>query len=196
MIGSLPMVHLAPLDYRYALDAAMSVLGSKHAPLVICNAAEIAGEVRQRILSAPNPVLPDAGLWVEPLSSTWQQELATLAQKLPPGAPLVIIASRPIARWLPERRGWSRHGLGLRAGGVGQIRRALPKVGLRPRAIFGVHSGLSVVLSGAGGLVQRLGRPELGDRLHFAARLNYCVADPFSALATVALFFAQKEQGE
>jgi len=196
MIESLPMVSLAPLDYRYALDAAMSVLGGKRAPLVICNAAEIAGEVRQRIPSAPNPALPDAGRGFEPLSSSWQQELATIAQKLPPGAPLVIIASRPLARWLPERRGWARQALGLRAGGVGQLRRALPKVGLRPRALFGVHSGLSVVLGGAGGLAQRFGHPELGDRLHFAARLNYCVADPFSALATVALFFAQKEQGE
>src|SRR5262249_40688321 len=39
----------APLDYRYALDAAMPALAGAGPPLVLCNVPELEHEVRQRV---------------------------------------------------------------------------------------------------------------------------------------------------
>lgn len=198
MIGTHAIAEQAPLDYRYALDAAMPVLAGRGAPMVRCDAPELWSEVGQRIplLSTVSPA--NGALWVEPLAGRWQADLAMLARALSVGAPLVVVASRPLARLLPERGGWgggSRSALGLRPGGVAQLCRALPTTGLELRASFGVHTVAAIALNLLGRRAERWERPDLADRLGFEARLRYCASGPLAALSTVALLIAWKEQG-
>jgi len=193
MIGTLPMAALAPLEYRYVLDAALPALAGAGEPLVRCNLPALAGEIRQRI---PRWSAADAraALWVEPRTVDWRAELASLAGALPPGAPLVVVASLPLARLLPESRAWGSVALGQQPGGLRRLRRALPRAGFVLEAAHGAHALPAIGLSLLSRIAERLGRPELADRLHFAARLRYCVAGPPVALATVALLLARKER--
>jgi hypothetical protein len=135
---------------------------------------------------------PTSILWVEPRADDWQTELATLAGTLRLGAPLMVIASRPLARLLPERRAWGGQPLGMRPGGIGRLRRALTGVGLALEASYGIHSAAAIGLNILSRPAGRLGRPDLADQLHFAARLRYCTAGPLAALSTVALLIARK----
>lgn len=197
-IGTRPVVALAPLDYRYALDAAMPLLAGPAPPLVHCRVPELTAEIEQRLprmAGATAEGSAPAALWVEPPAASWGAELRVLAAALPPGAPLVIIASRPLARLLPERRSWPGRPLGLTWGGVERLCRALPRAGFALEARHGVHSTVAIVLNLVGQAAARAGRPDLGDRLHFAARLRYHTTGPFAALATVALLLARKGRG-
>ncbi len=182
----------APLEYRLALDAAMSVLAQAEAPRVICNVTALTEEVRQRILGQAESGPTTAALWVEPVVATYQSELIGLSHMLIPGAWLAIVASRPLARIIPERRGWDINPLGLRPQGLGLLRQALARSGLKVVANYGIHSASAMGLNLLGQGVERLGRPDLADRLNFAARLAYCTTGPLVSLATVALLIAQK----
>jgi hypothetical protein len=195
MIGTHPMSALGPLDYRYALDAAMSALAGAGAPAIRCNIPELAGEVRQRAPRQAETGTATGTLWVEPLDGDWQSELATIADRLPDGAPLVVIASRPLARLLPERRSWGGRPLGMRPGGVARLRRALPQAGFTPPVIYGIHPAPAIGLSLLSRSAASMGYPDLADRLHFAARLRYCAAGPLAALSTVVLLIARKDSG-
>ena len=197
-LGTRPVSALAPLDYRYALDAAMPLLAGPDPPLVHCAVPELAAEIRQRLPHAAGATGVDgapAALWVEPRAAGWADELRVLAAALSADAPLVIVASQPLARLLPERRSWRGQPLGLTWGGVERLCRALSHHRLRLEARHGVHSVVAIGLSLMGQAVARAGRPALGDRLHFAARLRYRTTGPFAALATVALLLARKERG-
>lgn len=194
MIGTLPMVALAPLDYRYALDATMTVLAGRGTPLIICNIAELGGEIRQRLPRWSTTQPAPAALWIEPQAPTWTAELATLAAALAPGAPLVIIASRPLARLLPERRAWQGQPLGLSIGGVNRLRAELPQAKFRLQTIQGIHSVVSIGMSVLSLVAEHIGRLEVADRLHFAARLHYRTTGSLALGATVALLIAQKER--
>ena len=180
MIGTLPATQLAPLDYRCALDAAIGSLGSA-TPLLICHARELAAEVHQRLPQQSRPGDPAAGLWIEPQTGSWRADLITFARALPINAPLLIVASRPIARLLPERRGWRGSPFGTRMDGLS--------------AEYGFHSVAAIVLNTLSRQAEQRGRPELGDRLHFAARLRYRAAGRQAALCMVALLIASKERG-
>ncbi len=187
MYGTLPTYALVPLDYRRALDAAAALLAPRGPALLRCDCAELAPEVGQRF-----PVVAGAGaLWVEPVAG-WRLALAELALALPPGELLVVVASQPLARALPERRGWGSDALGLRPGGLARLRAALRDAGLQPRAQFGFHGPAAVALSLLSRLAERAGRPALGDRLLAAARLAYVERPPFAALGTVAVLAAEK----
>ncbi|HEX6292759.1 MAG TPA: hypothetical protein VFZ66_26480 [Herpetosiphonaceae bacterium] len=195
MIGTLPMAALAPLDYRYALDGARTLFEPHATPLIRCHAPELAAEVAQRF-PAPPPADASAGaLWIEPLVPSWGAELADLARQLPVGARLVVLVSQPLARMLPERRAWSGQPLGMRLLGLRDLRHALRKGDLVIETTYGIHSAASIALSQVSQQAARLSRPDLADRLHFAARLRYHTQGPLSALATVALLVARKEQG-
>jgi hypothetical protein len=188
MIGSLPATRLAPLDYRCALDAALASLGEAPA-LVICRAPELEGELRQR---APWAGLA-AGIWVEPQAAGWRTDMGTFARRLLPGASLAIVASRPLARLLPERRGWAGGALGLQPGGIWRLRAALAGAGLALRADHGFHSPAAIALGVLARRAERAGRPDLSDRLYFAARLRYRASGAQAALCAVALLIAVKE---
>ncbi len=193
MIGTHPMSALGPLDYRYALDAAMSALAGVGMPAIRCNIPELVGEVRQRFpRQAENSAVAGA-LWIEPRADDWQRELATIADRLRCGAPLVVVASQPLARLLPERRAWSERALGMRPGGIARLRSALPLAGFTPPLIYGIHTATAIGLSLLSRSAEIIGRPDLADRLHFAARLHYCAAGPLAALATVVLLIARKD---
>lgn len=189
MIATVPVSRLAPLEYRYALDAAMVWLADRHV-LVRCELPELKHEVQQRI---PRPVAAgaDAALWIEPRAATWQAELASLVKALPAGAPIIIIASRPLARLIPERRTWDGTALGMQFGGFRRLYRALAHAGLRVDSSYGVHSVQAIGLNLLGQQAERWGRPDIGDRLHFAARRRYC-ATGVSVFSTVGLLVARK----
>ena len=193
MIGTFPAFAAAPLEYRFALHAAMSAVAGRRTPMVICNIPHLVNEVRQRLPCYDETHEPRAGLWVEPLADSYSLDLAAFAHRLPPGAPLVVIASLPLARYLPECRGWIGRPLGQRLGGSGRLRRALVRSGFAISHRYGVHSVLAITLNLLSRLMERWHRPALADRLHFAARLRYCSAEPLSSLATVTLVFATRE---
>lgn len=191
MIGTLPMVALAPLDYRYALDAARTRFAPHATPAIRCNVTELDAELRQRF-ARESASIGHGLLWIEPPATSWRVELSELTQHLPAGAPLVVIASQPLARMVPERRTWSGDPLGMQITGINQLLRALLRGGLRIEARHGIHTAASIALSQVSQQAARLGRPDLGDRLHFAARLRYCTQGPQAALATVGLIVARK----
>jgi len=193
-MGVYQQIELAPLDYRYSLDAAMTAVAGR-ATAVRCDVPELMSEIRRRI---PSPAAfgdAEAALWVEPLLGTWRSDLITIAEALPHEAPLVIVASRPLARRLPERRSWNGQPLGMQPSGIRRLRQALADVGFRLEAIYGVHSLRAIVLNLLSEQAGRWGYPGLSDRLHFAGRLCYCTIGPFAALSTVALLMNRKEHG-
>jgi hypothetical protein len=193
MIGTHPVAALAPLDYRYALDAAMPALTTGGvAPLVLCNVWQLAGEVEQRIPIPGKIGMASAALWLEPLADSWETDLEGLADALPQHGLLVVIASLPLARTLPERRAFGVLPLGLQGGGMGRLRRGLAQSGFALEARYGMHSSMAIGLNLLGRALVRAGRPNLGDQLHYAARLHYCTTGPLAAYATVALLMARK----
>lgn len=190
MIGTLPMRARAPLDYSYAMDAAMPTLFGRRV-LVQCKTQELLAEVYQRL----QPVVerPDVALWIEPHITTWQQELTELALALPNGAPLVLLASRPLARFLPEHLRWLGTAFGARRSGISTLTMALHSLGFTVEARHSIHTLTAIGFSLLGQVAERLGRPDRGDQLRFAARMRYCNAG--TALSTVALLFARRECG-
>ena len=113
LCGTQNVSALAPLDYRYALDAAMPLLAQAQAPLVLCHAPQL--ETAAWHLPAIESPTHDVALWVEPLAVSWQADLAWLATRLALNGQLIVVLSRPwrfsclsvapgtSARWV---RGW------------------------------------------------------------------------------------------
>lgn len=190
--GHLPTWESAPLDYRYALDAAITALAHRGGPLVRCHVPQLAEEVRQRIGTWNEQPVPETALWVEPLQEHWQSDLAEFRSMLPAGSPLVIVASRPLARLLAARRSWTGIPLGLRPGGLNLLRRHLRRENFNVEQQYAIHSLASIRLNALSRLAARLGRPDLGDRLHYAARLHYCAPNGAGQLSTVALLFTRR----
>ena len=187
--GTQAMKDLALLEYRYALDASMPWL-VKDTPIVRCHVPHLREEVRQRV-----PLWAKKGsvaLWVEPLRSSWQEELEDLSARLSDEGLLIIVASRPLARLLPERAS-SPEPLGVRLGGITQLCRGLQQNRFVVERNDGIHSLQAIVLNSLSQQVARWGRSALGDRLHFAARLRYRTTGPLAAFSTVALLMARKE---
>jgi hypothetical protein len=184
----------APFEYRYALDAAMSILGRESLPVVLCNVSEVSHEIPRRLpfWSASRPA--GAALWVEPLLETWAADLNSLNEALPNGGRLVVIASRPLVLLLPGRPIWSGRPLGIWPGGIGRIRRLLAGADFRLEASYGLHQPVAIGLNLLGETMDRCGRPDLADHLRFAARLQYCATGPLASLSTVGLLIGRKER--
>jgi hypothetical protein len=179
------------MDYGVALDAVMPLLTGQGPPLVRCDVPILAAEVRQRLPRWAEAGPAHAALWVEPMNSNWQAVLESMIMSLEPEADLLVVASRPAARLLPERRGWSAEPLGIQLGGLRRLRRALRGHGFIVEGKYGLHTVAAVVLNLLGGQATRLGRPDLGDRLGFAARLRYATTGPMAGVSTVALWVAR-----
>lgn len=191
-IGTLARWDLVPTDYRVALDAVMPLLTGQGPPLVRCEVPILAAEVRQRLPRWAGAVPARAALWVEPMRGNCQAVLESIVKCLEHEADLLVVASRPAARLLPERRGWLGEPLGIRPGGLRRLRRTLLDHGFIVRDEYGLHTPVAVVLNLLAGLATRLGRPDLGDRLIFAARLRYASAGPVASLSTVTLLVARR----
>lgn len=192
MIGTIPMDALIPHDYRFALDGAMTVLAPIDPPLVRCDVPELIDEILQRFPARAQGQAA-AGLWIEPRSDSWPAALQIFSEQLTDHAPLVIVASRPPARLISERRGWQGDPLGLHLWGTGRLRRNLKRFGFAFTNEYGIHTVSSIALNILSQQCARWSRPDLGDRLHFAGRLRYCSAGSLASLATVAVLIATKE---
>lgn len=232
MIATVPVAELVPLEYRYALDAALALLeptgsdmptvchqGAKtqsgaisfsdpceslglggkqtaefggRSVLVRCAVAPLQRELGQRLGGGP-PATPGAGLWVEPQAGHWQADLALFTAELPTSAPLIVVAARPLVRLLRERRSWGDDPLGARFGGLHQLAQALAVAGFTLRERHGLHTLGAIGLNALAAQVARLGRPELADQLHFAARLRYRSGGALAALSTLALLVARRD---
>lgn len=191
-IGALPVYDLAPLEYRFALDAAVSVIGYRDDILVQCGQSILLPEVRNRI--PPLQVSPPAGagLWIEPQVGSWKDDLEAF-QKLEPPATLAIIASMPLARFMEEwkvRRGETK-ALSIRIGGLSDLCRALLNAGFEIQSHYGIHTIQAIGLNFISRWASSLGYSALSDRLLFKARLKYCTTGMFKNLSTVALILAR-----
>jgi hypothetical protein len=193
MIATLPVSELAPLEYRYALDAVMPLLGKKTPLILRCGASTLLVEVAQRLIWCREAENGAAALWVEPQRCDWEVQCRDLGHSLAVGAPLAIIASRPLARLLPELKHWGGDPLGFVPWGIEQLCRALNRCGFACKSTFGIHSIQSISIFFLSRCVSRLGHPALGDRLVFAARLRYCLSGPLAGLSTVNLIIAWKQ---
>lgn len=194
MIGTRPVSDLALPRYRYALDAAMSALPCKMNLIVRCHLPELDGEIRQRIPNQGESGESSGALWIEPLADGWQAELDLLAKELPCSAPLVLIASRPLARVLPGRPIWTRQPIGFHPTGIRQLQRALNRGSFTLQGTYGIHSISAMGLDLISRIMEWRGRTDLGDRLHFAARLRYCSDTSLAGLSAVALMIALREE--
>lgn len=183
---------VAPLEYRYALDAAMPVVAGRNSPMVLCNVPQLESEVRQRLSHISEPQLAMAGLWIEPLRGSWMNDLEKIQHTLNCNSPLIILASRPLANLLPERKSWTGRPLGTHLRGLSNLSQALLESGFVLESNYGVHSIWAIALSLVSRTVDLCGRPDLGDRLQFAARLHYCIRGPLAGLSTLALIFARR----
>jgi hypothetical protein len=186
------MSSIAPLDYRSALDAISPLYQGQTAPVVICNLPELANELENRFCDEPGPSCLASVIWIEPLVETWNRELRDLSARLAEDGTLYIIASRPLARLLPERRAWTGNPLGLRFSGSWKLHAALRQAGFDIHSRYGFHGLQSIGLNLIGAVLVRLGRADLADRLQFAARLRYCTRGVLSGFSTVSLVAATK----
>jgi len=192
MIGTLAVSQLAPLEYRAALDAAMPFLMPDKSIVARCAIPELQREVSQRLQAKPADTQVEAALWVEPLVQSWESDLVELDRSLLPGSQLIVIASLPLARLIPERRSWSGDPLCTHLGGLGKLIQTLERANFTPQEKFGFHAPLTAGLNSLSRTLDRLGRLDLADRLGFAARLRYTTAGLFLGLSTVALLVARK----
>ncbi len=196
MIGTHPRLVLAPLEYRYALDAVMPLVAKEESLLIRCDISQLMSEITQRI-----PISSDSNqarhakmaLWVEPLQLSWRDELAMINDRLGHRSCLIIIASRPLAHLLPERQTWQGQPLGIQVGGLSQLYSELQQMGWVVERQDGIHSLQSIVLNQLSRLMSRLGCLAWADRLEFAARLHYRSTDLWAPWSTVALLVARKE---
>ncbi len=186
--GIRPGASAAPHEYGAALDAAAMICG-RHAQIV-CDEPQLAGDISQRWQPGS---AHGAAIYVEPMAATWRTALAGLANDVAPDAPLVLLASSPLARALPERAGWSADALGLRPGGLraplGQLRHA----GFRIISRHLFHTVTSVLVLTCARLAARLGWPARADSLEFLARAWYR-SERRLALGTVELIVLRRTE--
>ena len=157
-----------------------------------CSIPELSQEVSQRLPAKGIDAEVEAALWVEPLVQFWESDLAELARVLPEKSTMVVIASLPLARLLPERQGWAGDPMCLHPGGLGRLNRALMGTNFIIQDKYGFHTPYSVVVNSLSRWLDRWGRPDLGDRVGFAGRLRYCTTGPTLVLSTVALITARQ----
>jgi hypothetical protein len=192
MIGTLHLTDLPPMEYRWALDAVMPLFHSSGPPHVICHLPVFRIEIEQRLSGLPLSTHHQNGLWVEPMLNSWQVDLQEFYAMMESGSTLILLSSCPIARWLPERRGWSGVPLGLHLLGLPRLYSKLHKKGFLLLNVYGFHSLVSIWLNYQAHWMDRCGYPDVADRLRFSARLKYLQRGPFAVMNTVVLMLFRK----
>ena len=162
---------MLPLDYFNALDALPSFV-EMDALGWVCSSAEFHPTLHSRI---PTTTTPHFLLWVEPQIDEPLPVFNNIRR-------LIIITSQPLARVLPERKGWRDAPLGIRWLGQRQIKQKVQSAGWRVSAEHHFHTIRSIALNL---LSQRVPQPARADQLQFAARQRYTTNAP--AFATVVL---------
>ena len=192
MIGTLPLTYLPPLEYRWALDAAMPLFHSSGLPYVTCHVPALKAVIDQQLPEFSSGMQYRNGLWVEPMRDSWYGDLQEFSTKLVAGSTLVLITSQPMACWLPERRNWAVRPLGVQLLGLIRLGYALQMKGFLHLETFGLHGLVSIGLNYLAHWAEVQGRPDVADRLRFSGRLRYLQQGPLAVMSTVALGFYQK----
>jgi hypothetical protein len=162
-------------EYINALDALPSFVDLRAVQL-ICQTQQLDPLVLHYFPS--NIQQPNQTVWLEP-------QIGEPLPNLSDSQRLAIIMARPLARLLPERRGWTDAPLGFQWKGSVWLRRQMRGAGWRFSAEYRFHTLRSVVLNGMGHLCERFERPAQADRWQFAARQQYIAQPP--AIATLSL---------
>lgn len=216
-MADLPVADLAPLDYRFSLDAAMAHLapGPDEVVCVLNNLPALEVEVRQRLHRALHGLalqqgpregvgmaVLGSGLWLQPLAGTWIAELGALARAIPSGGRLAVIASQPLCLVLPglgvrsnpdeSLSSAAATPLGMQIGGLRKLLHRMRASGFSVEATYGVHTLVAMAAGILSRRAERWNRADLGDRLHFWARRSYYVDGLAWRLATTALLTARK----
>lgn len=192
MIGRLPLTYLPPLEYRWALDAAMLLFHSSGPLYVICHIPALKAVIDQQLPEFSSGMRYRNGLWVEPMRDSWYEDLQEFSTKLVAGSTLVLLTSQPMARWLSERHSWFGSPLGLQFFGLVRLKYALQKKGFLRFERYGLHGLTSIWLNNLAYWAEVQGRPDVADRLRFSGRLRYLQQGPLAVMSTVALGFYRK----
>lgn len=163
-----PVLH----EYTNALDALPSFV-AMDALQTVCAVPEVVSVLAVRL---PPTLSPRHLVWVEP-------QVGEAVPRLDGIERVVVIAARPLARILPERKVWGDAPLGMQVGGLWRLRRELRKSGWGISAEYRFHTLQSILYNT---ISQRHPQPAKADRWHFAARAAYITQRP--TVATLSLW--------
>ena len=199
------------LEYAYAFDiAAAGLLSIGSEVLAVCSNPFYRREMQHRLCSRggqDGPVFMTAseqriqevrrfkgGLWAEPEDEDAQVLLHMLKGCLIPNAPLYVITSGFLARFLPEWKPGPQEGSlpSRQLLGPGRTAELIKNSGLSPESVYGFHGPLSILWGKASRLMATLGRDDLSDRCLSLMRWNYVSRSPWWASCPVALIIARK----
>ena len=172
-----------PQEYRIAADALASFIEIDKSSM-LCESDALRG-----LVAAPLPLQtsPASIVWLEPQATTWVQRLDQIrtAQRL------LVIASRPLAKHIPERTAWVDQPLGVYRDGLRQLRQGLQSIGRPVVAEYGFHTVTSILINRCATLLSAVGQSARADRWHFTARLHYATQGLLANFSTVALLVCQ-----
>ncbi|MHB0869408.1 MAG: hypothetical protein ACYC66_00665 [Chloroflexota bacterium] len=180
---------MSSLDYQHAFDLCAAESYRRPGPIAIwAGSGFCAREMRDR-LPADRVVLVEVGpgwsgeemnpraifhaaVWACPERDSGARVARAIAPSLAPGGVLTVVVSTALARLLPEWR-TPDDTPGRTTPRATRAVDWLRSSGLEVRDLRTFHGPASVLWARAGGLLERLGRPDLGDRLHFKMRRGY-----------------------
>jgi len=147
------------------------------------------GAASAALLNHQNTKAYEALIWAEPESHSALAKAMLLRSVAQANAVLVVIASAPLRRFLPA---WQIHPRPAQDPlSPGAVRRALSKAGWQLKETITFHGPRAVAWTKLAQLLERLGRPDWGDRCLFAMRANYREPGWLWPLAPVSLIRAR-----
>jgi hypothetical protein len=182
------------MEYRYALDAVSAECWRKGPPLIVSNMPELEDELEFRRITDRGQSLASIALWLEPVRETLSADLRSISSGLSPSGTVMIVASLPLSRLLPEKRANGQRALGCELTGLNHLRNALTSASFELRESHGIHSITSIGLNITGRLLERIGRSDLADQFAATARERYCSYGRTGRFATLMLISAQKNR--
>lgn len=152
---------MIPHEYHNALDALPSFVAMDSVRWV-CGSAELRPLLQARLSSNNETSIERKSVvWVEPQVGEGVPEA---------GERLIVIASLPLMRLVPERRGWGDAPMG-----GWRVKKMLRRAGWGISAEYRFHTLTSILLNTLAG---RMGQTARADRWRFAARLRYIGRPP------------------
>ena len=172
---------MLPLEYQIALDVLPSFVSMSETGW-ICQVDAFYPELQNRL---PHVPAPQYLVWIEPQMAEPLPSLNNIQR-------LILIASRPLARILPERKAWQDDSVGLRWRGTSRFQQPLRQEGWHAVATHHFHTLQSIILNRASEQLTRIGQPARADRWQFAARQRYATSN--RAIATASLFVYERSR--
>ncbi len=168
---------MIPYEYVNALDALPSF-----SPMMQlrwrCSVDELRSLLNERV---PNVAQAPNLVWVEP----------QVGESLPIDPSLerlIVIASCPLMRLIPERREWQDAPLGMARGGLRRLNGELSQAGWQLEHAFRFHTLSSIGLNLLGQQMARVGQPARADRWQMKARLHYVGKPPMPGSLGLLVF--------